>query len=109
MVAKASRECYLPHFDLTYCETRIAIFAEWQLCKRVHSIHYCILVNTTIIYMTLIFTVEWLIRYIQYSIKKWSPIFVVYDSLFFFDYLELGTNRKVEDNRRWVSSIAAIS
>ncbi len=104
LVAKASLECYLPHFNLTYCEVREARFV-WQFCKRVHSIHYCILVSITIIiYTTLIFAVEWFTDS-QYSIKYWSSFFVVPDSLIFVDYLELGSSSEVEDNRRWVSSI----
>ncbi len=80
----------------------------WQLCKRVHSIHVCILVKTTtIICITVIITVEWLIIYPQYSLKFWSPIFVVAYCLTFSDYLELGSSSEVEDNRRWVSSRGA--
>ncbi len=107
LVAKASLECYLPHFNLTYCEERLATF-EWQLCKRVHSIHFCILVNTIIICTTLIFNVEWFIYCTQYSTKYWSTVITIVDCLTFFDYLELGSSSEVEDNRRWVSSQAAI-
>ncbi len=78
------------------------------MCKRVHSIHYCILVNTPITCITTIFTVEWFISYWQYSIKYWSSLLPVVDCLICFCYLELGSSSKVEDNRRWVSSIAVL-
>ncbi len=85
------------------------MLVDWQLCKRVHSIHYCILVITTIITCnTVIITVEWVIIYLQYSSKYWSTISAVADCLTFFNYLELGSSSEVEDNRRWVSSIKAI-
>ncbi len=105
---RASLECNFPHFNLTYCELRPALFVDyWQLCKRVHSIHYCIFVNTTIVCITIILTVEWFTIYLQYSIKYWSIVWGVDDSLTFFDYLGLGSSCEVEDNRRWVSSQAA--
>ncbi len=72
-----------------------------------HSIHYCILVNTTILCTTIVFTVEFS-DYIQYFTKTRSTFIVAADRLTFFDYLELGTNSKVEDNRRWVSFISVL-
>ncbi len=80
----------------------------WQLCKRVHSIHYCILENTIITCTTIIFIVEWFTEYTQYSTKEWSIGFLVEDYHLFFYYLELGSRCEVEDNRRWVSFIAPL-
>ena len=103
-VAKASLKCYLPDFNLTYCEKRLAKFV-WQLCKRVHSIHYARLVITIITCITRIINIEWFIPCVQYSIEHWSEVTPVEYRVLFFDYLELGSSSEVEDNRRWVSSI----
>ena len=100
-----SLECNFPHFNLAYCELRPARLAEWQLCKRVHSIHYAILVMTIIPCTTVIFTIEWFIPCFQYSTEHWSEVPPVEYRTLFFYYLELGSSSEVEDNRRWVSCI----
>ena len=103
-----SLECNFPHFNLPYCERRPAVF-EWQLCKRVHSIHYAILVMTIIPCTTVIFTIEWFIPCFQYSTEHWSEVPPVEYRTLFFYYLELGSSSEVEDNRRWVSVPPAFS